>query len=310
MTDVKHFNSPDPVAWCPGCGNHALLKALKQTLAELEKKPHEVLICSGIGQAAKTPHYINVNGFNGLHGRAVPPAFAAKVANKDLTVIINTGDGDTYGEGGNHLIHSMRRNVNIAHFVHDNQIYGLTKGQASPTTRRGHKTEVQRGGSILNPESSASPTTRDENASEEKSGGVILRPVSPLALALTMGVSFVARGFVGEHDHLVGLMKAAIQHPGYALLDIFQPCVVYNKVNTFKWYKENTYMLPDDYDPSSLMGAMEKAFEWDDGIPLGILYQKEKYTYHDRIETLWKGDPLVDRELKPDRVVQFFDDYR
>jgi len=285
MTDAKCFNSSDPSAWCPGCGNHALLAALKEALAQLDKKPHEVLVCSGIGQAAKTPHYLRANGFNGLHGRAVPPAFGAKVANKDLTVIINSGDGDSYGEGGNHLIHNMRRNLDITHFVHDNMIYGLTKGQASPTTRPGHTTGIQ-------------------------TEGVVLNPLKPLALAITMGATFVARGSVGEREPLIQLMKAAISHPGYALVDIFQPCVVFNKVNTFQWYKEHTYQLPDSYDPSNRMEALQKAFEWEDGIPLGVLYQEERPTYTQLNEVLREGPPLVDRRLAPERVIPFFDDFR
>ncbi len=285
MTDVKCFHSSDPSAWCPGCGNHALLAALKEALAQLDKNPHEVLVCSGIGQAAKTPHYINANGFNGLHGRALPPALGAKIANKDLTVIVNTGDGDSYGEGGNHFIHNMRRNLDIAHFVHDNMIYGLTKGQASPTTQLKHTTEIQ-------------------------TEGVTLEPIKPLALAITMGATFVARGFVGEKEQLIVLMKAAITHPGYALLDIFQPCVVFNKVNTFQWYKENTYTLPEDYDSSDKQQALQKAFEWEDGIPLGILYQERKPTYTEQREVLREGPALVDRKLSPERAAAFFDDFR
>lgn len=285
MSDPTCFHSSDPSAWCPGCGNHALLIALKQALAELDKQPHQVLVCSGIGQAAKTPHYLNVNGFNGLHGRSVPPAFGAKVANKDMTVIINSGDGDSYGEGGNHLIHNMRRNLDITHFVHDNMIYGLTKGQASPTTQPGHTTGVQ-------------------------TEGVVLEPLKPLALAITMGATFVARGFVGKKEQLVALMKAAITHKGYALVDIFQPCIVFNKVNTFKWYEEHTYPLPEHHDPSNRMEALRKAFEWDDGIPLGILCQEEKPTYTDTVKILREGPPLVDLELKPERVIPFMDDYR
>lgn len=285
MTDVKCFHSTDPSAWCPGCGNHALLAALKEALAQLNKHPHEVLVCSGIGQAAKTPHYINANGFNGLHGRALPPAFGAKVANKDLTVIINTGDGDSYGEGGNHFIHNMRRNLDVAHFVHDNMIYGLTKGQASPTTEISHTTEIQ-------------------------TEGVTLDPIKPLALAITMGATFVARGFVGEKEQLIDLMKQAITHPGYALLDIFQPCVVFNKINTFQWYKEKTYKLSEDYDPSDKQQALQKAFEWKDGIPLGVLYQEKRPTYTEQRKALRDGPALVDRDLSPDRVTAFFDDFR
>lgn len=263
----------DP-SWCPGCGNYMIRTALKQALEELNISPHEAVIVSGIGQAAKMPHYIGANGFNGLHGRALPPAIGVKLANKNLTVIAESGDGDTYGEGGNHFIHTIRRNINIAHFVHDNQIYGLTKGQGSPTTVKGQKTTLQ-------------------------FDGVKLEPVKPLALSLTMGAGFVARGFSGDIPHLVGLMKEAILYKGYAHLDIFQPCVVWNKVNTFKWYKDHTYYLPDDYDYTNYEEAHKKSLEWDEKIPLGILYKVEKETYDDSFDFIKNGPPLVDVSLNP-----------
>lgn len=261
-------------SWCPGCGNYMIRTALKQALEELEIEPHEVVISSGIGQAAKMPHYIKVNGFNGLHGRALPPAIGIKLANKDLKVIVESGDGDTYGEGGNHFIHTIRRNIDIAHFVHDNQIYGLTKGQASPTTAMGQETTLQ-------------------------FDGVKVEPVQPLALALTMGAGFVARGFSGDILHLVEIMKEAINYRGYALVDIFQPCVVWNKVNTFSWYNERVYHLPEDYDYTDRDEAFKKAMEFGDKIPIGILYKVEKETYENRFQFIKDGPPLVDRELDP-----------
>ncbi len=261
-------------SWCPGCGNYMIRTALKQALEELEIEPHEVVISSGIGQAAKMPHYIKVNGFNGLHGRALPPAIGMKLANKDLKVIVESGDGDTYGEGGNHFIHTIRRNIDIAHFVHDNQIYGLTKGQASPTTAMGQETTLQ-------------------------FDGVKVEPVQPLALALTMGAGFVARGFSGDIPHLVEIMKEAINYRGYALVDIFQPCVVWNKVNTFSWYNERVYHLPEDYDYTDRDEAFKKAMEFGDKIPIGILYKVEKETYENRFQFIKDGPPLVDRELDP-----------
>ncbi|HZH92457.1 MAG TPA: thiamine pyrophosphate-dependent enzyme, partial [Tissierellaceae bacterium] len=220
------------------------------------------------------PHYIGANGFNGLHGRALPPAIGIKLSNKDLTVIAESGDGDTYGEGGNHFIHTIRRNVNIAHFVHDNQIYGLTKGQGSPTTAMGQVTTLQY-------------------------DGVKVEPVKPLALSLTMGAGFVARGFSGDIPQLVELMKEAILYKGYAHLDIFQPCVVWNKVNTFQWYKDRVYKLSEDYDQTDFNAAYEKALEFGDKIPTGILYKVEKETYEDRFQFIKDGPPLVDAELNP-----------
>jgi len=272
-------------AWCPGCGNFGILNALKDALNELGLKPHQVVIASGIGQAAKMPHYINVNGFNGLHGRALPPATAINIANKDLKVIIDSGDGDTYGEGGNHFIHAIRRNANIAHFVHDNQIYGLTKGQASPTTAKGQKTSLQ-------------------------FDGVILDPVKPIKLALTMGAGFVARSFSGNYEHLKKMMKEAIMYDGYALLDIFQPCVTFNRVNTFKWYNDRVYELPDDYDYTDLDNAFKVADEWGDRIPIGIIYKVEKPTYIDNVSFLKDGPPLVDAKLDPMMAEKYLDDFR
>lgn len=272
-------------AWCPGCGNFAIRTALKQALEELEIPSHKAVISSGIGQAAKMPHYIHVNGFNGLHGRALPSGIGIKLSNKDLTVIVESGDGDTYGEGGNHFIHAIRRNVNIAHFVHDNQIYGLTKGQGSPTTAKGQVTTLQ-------------------------FDGVKTEPLKPLALSLTMGAGFVARGFSGDIPHLVELMKEAILYKGYAHLDIFQPCVVWNKVNTFGWYKQRVYQLPEDYDYTNYEEAYKKALEFGDKIPIGILYKVEKPTYEDKFEFVKNGPPLVDVELNPLDAEKLMEEFR
>jgi 2-oxoglutarate ferredoxin oxidoreductase subunit beta len=221
-------------AWCPGCGNFAILNSLKKALEELDKDPKEVLMVAGIGQAAKTPQYISANSFCGLHGRALPAAVAAKIANEKLTVIVDSGDGDSYGEGGNHFIHNIRRNVNITHFVHDNQIYGLTKGQASPTSKEGHVTEVQTNGNINT-------------------------PLNPVLMAIAAGAGFVARGFSGDAAQLVTLMKEAILYPGYAFVDILQPCISFNKINTFAYYKSKGHYDGDgrgkDSDGYSLPGG-------------------------------------------------------
>jgi 2-oxoglutarate ferredoxin oxidoreductase subunit beta len=273
----------DP-SWCPGCGNYMIRTALKQALEELEIEPYKAVIVSGIGQAAKMPHYIGANGFNGLHGRALPPAIGIKLSNKDLVVIVEAGDGDTYGEGGNHFIHTIRRNIDIAHFVHDNQIYGLTKGQASPTTAMGQKTTLQ-------------------------FDGVKVEPLKPLALSLTMGAGFVARGFSGDIPQLVELMKEAILYKGYAHLDIFQPCVVWNKVNTFSWYKDRVYKLDDDYDCTDFEGAYKKALEFGDRIPTGILYKVERETYGDKFDFIKNGPPLFDQELDKAKLAELINDF-
>lgn len=273
----------DP-SWCPGCGNFMIRTALKQALEELEILPYKTVIVSGIGQAAKMPHYIGANGFNGLHGRALPPAIGIKLSNKDLFVIVESGDGDTYGEGGNHFIHTIRRNIDLAHFVHDNQIYGLTKGQGSPTTAMGQKTTLQ-------------------------FDGVKIEPIKPLALSLTMGAGFVARGFSGDIPQLVELMKEAILFKGYAHLDIFQPCVVWNKVNTFSWYKERVYKLGLDYDYTDFESAYKKAIEFGDKIPTGILYKVEGETYEDKFDFIKNGPPLINQELDKEKLKELINDF-
>jgi 2-oxoglutarate/2-oxoacid ferredoxin oxidoreductase subunit beta len=285
MLDLSIYDSQEECAWCPGCGDFGILAALKQVLAELKLMPHEVVISSGIGQAAKLPHYINVNGFNGLHGRAVPPAVGIKLANKNLKVIIDSGDGDSYGEGGNHLLHNIRRNIDITHFVHDNQIYGLTKGQGSPTTDKGQKTSMQ-------------------------FDGTNIEAFRPLAFAITAGATFVARSFSGDKEHLVEIMKQAILHKGYSLVDILQPCVTFNHVNTFKWYKENTYKLEESYNSSDKFEALKKAMEWEDRIPLGVIYKEEKTEYTEAVSYLTEGKPLVDRQWKPQDAKRFLEDFR
>jgi 2-oxoglutarate ferredoxin oxidoreductase subunit beta len=245
------------IAWCPGCGNFALLDAVNHLLETSEIPRNHFLYVSGIGQAAKLPHYLKgVSVLNGLHGRALPVAQAAKIANGDLTVVVHSGDGCNYGEGGNHLLAAMRRNVDITLIVHDNQIYGLTKGQASPTTSMGTTTVAQ-------------------------TLGVMLEPFSPLATAVALDCSFVARTFVGDPEHMATTMRAAIRHHGFALVDVLQQCVTFNKINTFGWYKERVQKLPDDYDPTDRQAAFAKALEWGDHIPIGVLYVHERPSYGD-----------------------------
>ena len=262
-------------AWCPGCGDHSILKAVKKALSMLDIPPHKVLLSSGIGQAAKTPHYLRCNCFNGLHGRSLPPAQGAALANTEVTVIAESGDGCSYGEGGNHFLAAMRRNVTMTYLVHDNQIYGLTKGQASPTTAQGQATKFQ-------------------------PGGAPSMPFNPVAVAVTMDAPFVARCFSGETDLLADILVAAVRHPGFALIDVLQPCVSFNKVNTFAWYKQRCYKLGPEYDPTDWQVAMLKAQEFGDKIPLGIIYKGTRAPFEGRI------NPAVKRPLatsKPDMAV-------
>jgi 2-oxoglutarate ferredoxin oxidoreductase subunit beta len=262
-------------AWCPGCGNFSILKAVKQALVASQLEPHEVLFVSGIGQAAKAPHYLNANVFNGLHGRSLPVATGAKLANTKLTVIVESGDGCNYGEGGNHFLAAIRRNINITLLVHNNQIYGLTKGQASPTTSEGFVTKAQ-------PEGMASV------------------PFNPIAVAVAMQSGFVARGFSGMIDHLSELIQQAIAHPGFALIDVLQPCVSFNKVNTFAWYRDRCHKLPPTYDPTDWEKAMKVAREWGAKIPVGIIYRNDRLPFEKHFTVLSQG-PLVGQDV--DRVL-------
>ncbi|MDD5513179.1 MAG: 2-oxoacid:ferredoxin oxidoreductase subunit beta [Candidatus Omnitrophica bacterium] len=257
--NIDDFKSNDQVAWCPGCGDFGILTAVKKALAGLNREPKDILFVSGIGQAAKLPHYVKSNCFNGLHGRALPVAVGAKIANPALTVIVTSGDGDCYGEGGNHLMHNIRRNADITVIVHNNQIYGLTKGQASPTTDEGQQTPVQ-------------------------VDGVVLEPLRPLELALALGAGFVARGFAGEMEHLSRIIIEAVNHKGFSLIDVLQPCTTFNKVNTFEWYRQRVYKLNDDntYDFTDKFSAYQKAAEWPKRIPIGVIYKIEKKTYEEK----------------------------
>jgi 2-oxoglutarate ferredoxin oxidoreductase subunit beta len=273
------------IAWCPGCGNFRILDAIKRALAELSILPQNLVVVSGIGQAPKTPQYFQTNMFNGLHGRALPVATAVKATNRSLTVIAQGGDGDMYGEGGNHFLHTIRRNPDVTHLVHDNMVYGLTKGQAAPTSQRGFITAI-------NPE------------------GVIADPINPVALAISQNASFVARAFGSDVDQLVGILKAAITHKGYALVDIFQPCVTYNKVNTFKWYQDNSYYLDSSYDPTDRMAAIERAFDTK-RYALGILYRTDRPVFEDQM-TAYATDsrPLWEHSLNQQKLNQALSSYR
>jgi len=270
-------------AWCPGCGNYDIVNTLTTVLDDMRLAPNKVLLVGGIGQAAKLNQYVNANGFSGLHGRALPAAVAAKMVNQELTVIVNTGDGDSYGEGGNHFLHNIRRNVDITHFAHDNQIYGLTKGQTSPTS---------------------------DPCSDTRTGACNLsKPFNPLLIALAAGATFVARSFSGNREHLAKMMQAAIRHKGYALVDILQPCVSFNKVNTFGYYKNHTYELEAEYDTSNLEGALLRSMEYGSKIPIGVFYQVERPTYHQLRPAVYDGTPMIDKQAsaaKLEKLLQSF----
>src|SRR5271154_2113724 len=235
--------SPD---WCPGCGDFGVLRSVQEAAGRLGVEPKDLVIVSGIGCSSNLPGFIHAYGVHSLHGRAVPVATGMHLANTDMKVVITGGDGDGYGIGVGHLLHAMRRNLDVTYVVMDNQIYGLTTGQASPTTSKGHKTK-------------STPAGNAES------------PLNPLALAIATGATYVARGFSGEQKQLADLIQGGIAHKGFALIDVFSPCVTYNKINSYPWFKERVYKLEDQgWDPTDFHKSYSKALEWDERIPLGI----------------------------------------
>ena len=274
MVTRKDFDGTERPTWCRGCGNHGILNAIKMALAEHNVAPHEILIVTGIGCGSKLPHYMKANGYHTLHGRTMAVATGARLANHGLRVMTVHGDGDGYGEGLSHFLNAARRNLNIVDVVQDNRIYGLTKGQYSPTSERGKRT----------------PTSPE---------GSIDGPVQPLALAITAGATFVSRGYSGELQHLAWLIGGALEYPGYALVDVLQPCVTFNRSTAYDFYKERVYKLEDEpgYDPTDRTAAWEKAHEWDGRIPIGIVYRGDPMpTYEEQVPAL-KAGPLVQQPL-------------
>ena len=283
MVTLKDYGDYE-TTWCPGCGNFSILQAVKQALVACQLRPQDVIFVSGIGQAAKAPHYLNVNLFDGLHGRSLPVATGIKLANPNKTVIVESGDGCNYGEGGNHFLAALRRNLDITLLVHDNQVYGLTKGQASPTSETGFLTKAQ-------------------------PGGVASSPFNPVAVAVAMRAGFVARAFSGMADHLAVIIQEAIAHRGFSLVDILQPCVSFNKVNTFSWYKARCRDLPPDYDPANWDAAMKAAEEWGDTIPVGILFRNVRPTFESHFPALREG-PLVGKGVDRGLLAKILESYR
>jgi len=281
---LQSYFSPVENQWCPGCGNFGIVRAIKRALLELNLEPHQVLFVSGIGQAGKAPHYLKCNHLNELHGRALPAAIAAKIVNPPLTVIAEGGDGDGYGEGGNHFISAMARNVSITYLVHNNQVYGLTKGQASPTSDRGFVTKTTPAGAW--------------------------DPLNPMALAIAANASFVARSYSADTEHLSNIIKKALQHKGFSLVDIFQPCVTYNHINTYQFYQTHLYKLEDDksYDPSNRVAAFQKALEWGDKIPIGLFYQVDRPVFEENLKAA-SGVPLVKQKLDPMAFEKMLDEF-
>lgn len=273
---INDLNVKEKIQWCPGCGNFGLITALKGAIADLDLPQHETVVCSGIGCSSKLPHYVNSYGFESIHGRGLPVASAIKLSNHNLNVISVGGDGDGYGIGVQHFVHIMRRNYDLTYLVHDNQIYGLTTGQASPTSLLGMKTKTT-------------------------PWGVIEEPFKPLTVAINGGATYVARGFAGDIPHLKELIKGAIQHKGFAFVDIFQPCVTFNKLNTYQWFQQRTYKLDETHDASDKSAALEKAKQDEETdykkVPLGVFYKVEKPTYESMLPQI-KDIPLVKQKIK------------
>lgn len=275
MTGVDEYRVSYQPTWCPGCGNYGIWNSLKTALANLDIQPHQTLIVSGIGCGSKLPDFTHANGIMTLHGRPLPVATGARLANHSLKVVITHGDGDGYSIGGNHMIHAMRRNIDVVDICQNNKVLGLTKGQYSPTSDPG----------------CVSRTTPQ---------GSIEQSVNPIAIALAAGATFVSRGFSGDVKHLTWLIEQALQHRGYSIVDVLQPCVAFNKLNTYQWYQARVYKLQDapEYDLQDKGAAFERSQEWGGRIPIGIFYRNdEQPTYEEQLPVLEAG-PLVKRPLR------------
>jgi len=283
MADLKGKVDPD---WCPGCGDYGVLAAVEKALVELQIPKHEVVTISGIGCSSNFPGFIDTYGMHTLHGRSLAVATGMKLANHAMTVLVTGGDGDGFGIGGNHFTHTMRRNVDLTYIVMDNQIYGLTTGQTSPTSRIGMKTKSMPFGNIE-------------------------APINPISLALAAGATFVARGFSADQKHLTELIKKGIEHKGFSFIDVFSPCVTYNKDNTFQWFRPRIKKLEDspDYDHTDWQIAMEKSLLWGDEIPIGLFFERTDVPSLHDAEPVLKPGPLTHQELRiPEDVAGSFID--
>ncbi len=270
MADLKGKVDPD---WCPGCGDYGVLAAVQKALVELQIPKHDVATVSGIGCSSNFPGFIDTYGMHTLHGRSLPVATGMKLANHEMTVLVTGGDGDGFGIGVGHFIHAMRRNIDLTYLVMDNQIYGLTTGQTSPTSRLGMKTKSMPFGNLEN-------------------------PANPISLALAAGATFVARGFSADQKHLTELIKKAITHKGFSFIDVFSPCVTYNHDNTFQWFRPRVKKLEDSgHDSSDWVLAMEKSLLWGDEIPIGLFFERNDLPSLHEAEPVLKSGPLVHQKL-------------
>jgi 2-oxoglutarate ferredoxin oxidoreductase subunit beta len=262
------LNTSAKVTWCPGCGNFGILSAFRGALVELGLEREQVVVVSGIGCHGKISDYVNVNTFHGIHGRVLPFATGVKLANPDLTVFGFSGDADCYDEGWDHFCHAVRRNIDVTLIVHNNMVLGLTTGQTTATSQTGFRTKSTPFGSVV-------------------------PPLNPIAHALVSSGSFVARGFAGDPKHLQGLIVQAAKHRGFNYIDVFQPCVTFNYLNSFEWFRQRVYKLEDTgHNVSDRQKALEKSFEWGERIPIGVFYKDERSTFSDNLPQV-KGVPLT-----------------
>src|ERR1700736_3892597 len=272
MADLKGKVDPD---WCPGCGDFGVLAAVQKALVELQIQKHEVATISGIGCSSNFPAFIDTYGMHTLHDRSLPVASGMKLANHGMTVLVTGGDGDGFGIGAGHFVHTMRRNLDLTYIVMDNQIYGLTTGQTSPTSRIGMKTKSMPFGNME-------------------------WPVNPISLALAAGATFVARGFSAEQKHLTELIKKGIRHKGFSFLDVFRPCVTYNHDNTYQWFRPRVKKLEDEsaHAPADWMAAMGKSLLWDEEIPIGKFFERTDVPTLHGAEPVLNAGPLAHTDTR------------
>lgn len=271
MTNLDDLRTPCQPNWCPGCGDFGIWAAIKNAIATLGWEPSDFVAVYGIGCHGHMVNFLKSYAVETLHGRPIAVAQGIHLANHKLPVLVIAGDGDTFGEGTNHLIHAARRNIDITVIVHDNQVYGLTTGQTAPTAKKGFKTK-------------STPQ------------GVIEDPINPLTIALSGGATFVSRGFSADIQGLTKMIVEAISHKGFSFVDVFQPCITFNHINTYEWYRDHIYSLPESYDPHDRAKAYQKALEMTDKIPVGIFYREEKPTYADQTPQLAQN-PLIESPL-------------
>ncbi len=286
MSDTQNsldFNGYKPT-WCPGCGNWAIGVAIKTALLKIGLTPSSVFVSFGIGCSGNMNDFLNVYASHGLHGRALPVAIGFKLAHHTMKTIVVAGDGDFYGEGGNHFLHACRGNHDITAIVHDNRVYGLTTGQVAPTAAKGYK-------------------------SKSTPFGIIEVPVDPISLAITQGATFVSQAFAGDTISLIEIMMAAFKHTGFSLVNVLQPCVTFNKINTYAYYKEHAYKLNSDYDPTNKENALQKAGELHlEKFALGVLYQNSRPTYHQQVLSP-EDNELVYKERNTNNITSVLSEF-